>query len=188
MSYASLPLDYQWLVLGCARFAKNFECVNSQKTWSSGATECRVWIGNYNVKVWKTTEHTLHKIWCSLKFCKMSGKRTHPRNAHYKSFPHLEFWTEQCWDVLVFAEMLQKLYGVPGFWDNVLDSFTCFNIETAYSSYTFSCTYTLSFLVAPQFQQNEHTPDTSIKVTVLSLTYAGIHFLHQKQIHSVLAN
>ena len=26
------------------------------KTWSSGATECGVWIGNCNVKVWKSTE------------------------------------------------------------------------------------------------------------------------------------
>ena len=33
------------------------------KTWSSGATECGVWIGNCNAKVWKSTEHKLHKIW-----------------------------------------------------------------------------------------------------------------------------
>ena len=38
------------------------------KTWSSGATECRVWIGNCNVKVWKSTEHKLHNIWRSVKF------------------------------------------------------------------------------------------------------------------------
>ena len=42
--------------------------VNSQKLGSSGATECRVWIGNLNVKVWKSAEHKLHKIWRSLKF------------------------------------------------------------------------------------------------------------------------
>ena len=48
------------------------------KTWSSGATECRVWIGNCNVKVWKSTEHKLHKIWRSLKFCTNLGKRAHP--------------------------------------------------------------------------------------------------------------
>ena len=46
------------------------------KTWSSGATECRVWIGNCNVKVWKSTEHKLHKIWHSLK---LQQKRAHPR-------------------------------------------------------------------------------------------------------------
>ena len=105
MSYASLPLDYQWLVLGCARFAKILSELT--KTWSSGATECKVWIGNCNVKVWKTTEHTLHKIWCSLKFCQISGKRTHPRNAHYKSFHTLIL----NWAVLgcaCFAEMLQN--------------------------------------------------------------------------------
>ena len=38
------------------------------KTWSSGATECGVWIGNCNVKVWKSTEHKLHNIWRSVKF------------------------------------------------------------------------------------------------------------------------
>ena len=38
------------------------------KTWSSGATECGVWIGNCNVKEWKSTEHKLHNIWRSLKF------------------------------------------------------------------------------------------------------------------------
>ena len=38
------------------------------KTWSSGTTECRVWIGNCNVKVWKFTEHKLHNIWHSVKF------------------------------------------------------------------------------------------------------------------------
>ena len=48
------------------------------KTWSSGATECRVWIGNCNVKVWKSTVHKFHKIWRSLKFCTNWGKRAHP--------------------------------------------------------------------------------------------------------------
>ena len=38
------------------------------KTWSSGTTECGVWIGNCNVKVWKSTEHKLHNIWRSVKF------------------------------------------------------------------------------------------------------------------------
>ena len=51
------------------------------KTWSSGATECDVWIGKCNVKVWKSTEHKLHKIWRSLKFCVNSRKRAHPRDV-----------------------------------------------------------------------------------------------------------
>ena len=38
------------------------------KTWSSGATECGVWIGNCNVKVWKSTEHKLRNILSSVKF------------------------------------------------------------------------------------------------------------------------
>ena len=52
--------------LGCARFAENLSELT--KTWSSGATECGVWIGNCNVKVWKSTEHKLHKIWRSVQF------------------------------------------------------------------------------------------------------------------------
>ena len=48
------------------------------KTWSSGTTECRVWIGNCNVKVWKSTEHKLHKIWCSLKFLHKFRKTSTP--------------------------------------------------------------------------------------------------------------
>ena len=52
--------------------------VNSKKIGSLGATESEVWIGNFNVKVWKSTEHKLHKIWRSLKFGKISAKRAHP--------------------------------------------------------------------------------------------------------------
>ena len=51
---------------GCARFAEILSKLT--QTWSSGATECRVWIGNCNVKVWKSTEHKLHNIWRSVKF------------------------------------------------------------------------------------------------------------------------
>ena len=49
---------------GCARFGE----ISSEliKTWSSGDTEFWVWIGNYNVKVWKSTEEKLHKIWRSV--------------------------------------------------------------------------------------------------------------------------
>ena len=51
---------------GVCSFCWNFEWTH--KNLSSGATECGVWIGNCNVKVWKSTEHKLHKIWHSLKF------------------------------------------------------------------------------------------------------------------------
>ena len=53
-------------VQGCARFTENLSELT--KTWSSGATECGVWIGNCNVEVWKSTEHKLHNIWRSVKF------------------------------------------------------------------------------------------------------------------------
>ena len=51
---------------GVCSFCWNFEWTH--KNLSSGATECRVWIGNCNVKVWKSTEHKLHNIWRSVKF------------------------------------------------------------------------------------------------------------------------
>ena len=50
--------------LGCACFAEILSELT--KTWSSGATNCRLCIGNCNVNVWKSTEHKLHKIWRSL--------------------------------------------------------------------------------------------------------------------------
>ena len=62
---------------GCARFAE-IAC-ELTKAWSSGATEFWVWIGNCNVKVWKSTEDKLHKIWNSKYFSQISAKRAHPR-------------------------------------------------------------------------------------------------------------
>ena len=62
---------------GCARFAEIWSELT--KTWSSGATGFWVWIGNCNVKVWKSTEDKLHKIWNSNFFCQNSGKPAHPR-------------------------------------------------------------------------------------------------------------
>ena len=41
---------------------------------SLAATENEVWIGNFNVKARKTTEHILHKTWHSLKFSKKFRK------------------------------------------------------------------------------------------------------------------
>ena len=55
-----------------------------KKTWSSGATEFGVWIDNCNVKVWKSTEDKLHKIWNSKYFSQISAKRAHP-------WVHLQF-------------------------------------------------------------------------------------------------
>ena len=44
----------------------------------SGATESEVWIGNLNVKSWKSTEHKLNNIWRSLWFYKTSEKWSDP--------------------------------------------------------------------------------------------------------------
>ena len=51
---------------------------NLKETENLGATENELWIGNFNVKAWKNTDHKLRKIWRSLKFRKISGKRAHP--------------------------------------------------------------------------------------------------------------
>ena len=67
------------LVLWCACFPDIFTFSPERKeTGSLGATESEVWIGNFSVKAWKTTEHKPHKIWRSLTFCKISGKQAHP--------------------------------------------------------------------------------------------------------------
>ena len=71
-------------VQGCARFAEILSELT--KTWSSGATECGVWIGNCNVKVWKSTEHKLHNIWRSLKF-----QQNEHTPAHY-------YWSQFHWN------------------------------------------------------------------------------------------
>ena len=49
-----------------ARFAEILSELT--KTWSLGTTESEVWIGNFNVKVWKSIEYKLQNIWRSLKF------------------------------------------------------------------------------------------------------------------------
>ena len=57
-----------------------------KETWRLGTTESQVWIGNFNVKAWKTTKHKLHKIWRSLKFCKNTGRQAHPW-SYFAPFP-----------------------------------------------------------------------------------------------------
>ena len=62
--------------LGCARFVEIASELT--KTWSSGFTEFGVWIGNCNVKVWKSTEDKLHKIWNSKFFLSNFSKTSTP--------------------------------------------------------------------------------------------------------------
>ena len=45
-----------------------------------------------------------------------------------------------------FCRNFVKLRGAPGFWENVLNSFSYFYIEFAYWNFTFCGAYTLSFL------------------------------------------
>ena len=60
---------FPWGVLVLLKFSQSSSELT--KAWSSGATECRVWLGNCNVKVWKSTEHKLQNIWPSLKFAEI---------------------------------------------------------------------------------------------------------------------
>ena len=76
--------------------------VNSQKTWSSGATECRVWIGNCNVKVWKSIEHKLHNICRSLKF---------QQNEHTPGATECRVWIGNC-NVKVWKSTEHKLHNI----------------------------------------------------------------------------
>ena len=48
--------------------------------------------------------------------------------------------------VCSFCRYFAKLCGASGFWEVVLDSFSCFYIEISYSNITFCGAYTLSFL------------------------------------------
>ena len=61
--------------------------VNSQRSWSSGTTKFWVWIGNCNVKVWKSTEHKLHKMWNSNFLPKFRKTSTPPGSLCWWSLP-----------------------------------------------------------------------------------------------------
>ena len=80
----------QQVLRGCTRFLNLWQFLAKLKeTGSLGATESEVWIANFNVKAWKTTEHKLHKIWCSLKFW---AKRAQPMGAPGTHGQILLFW------------------------------------------------------------------------------------------------
>ena len=65
--------------------------------------------------------------------------------------------------VLSVVPTRSKLCDAPGFWENVLDSFSCFYIEIAYSKFTFCGTYTLSFLVRHTILSKTGTPPVVLK-------------------------
>ena len=80
--------------------------VNSQKLGSSGATECGVWIGNCNVKVWKSTEHKVHKTWRSVKF--QQNEHTPGRVLRRK--------LSQCIHVIISERRVLRDVTLNGFW------------------------------------------------------------------------
>ena len=96
--------------LGCARFTEIASELT--KTASSGATEFGVWIGNCNVKVWKSTEDKLHKIWNSKYFSQISAKWAHPRH------PIPQLWSNIFLIVYSFWEIKKNQVGIP-FYKNI---------------------------------------------------------------------
>ena len=66
---------------------------------------------------------------------------------------------ENTWGVLVFQKFA-KLCGASGFWENVLDSFSCFYIEIAYSNYFLWHLHT-QFSSAPHNFSKTSTPQES---------------------------
>ena len=64
-----------------------------------------------------------------------------------------------------FPEILQN-FRAPDFVENVLGSFSCLNIEIAYSNFTSCDALTLSFFAfrwkLSKFQENEHPPSTAM--------------------------
>ena len=48
--------------------------------------------------------------------------------------------------VMLWFGTMKKNEHIPGFWVNVLDSFSCLSFEIAYSNFTFCGAYMLSFL------------------------------------------
>ena len=94
---------------GCARFAEIASELT--KTWSSGATEFGVWIGNCNVKVRKSTEDKLHKIWNSKYFSQISAKRAHPRYCGPTSIEWLKcVLLKRKYDLLVGQSCMMCMY------------------------------------------------------------------------------
>ena len=73
------------IVAGACSFCWNLDSflLNWQKLGSSGMTQCGVWIGNCNLKLWKYIEDKLQKIWRSLTFCKNWGNQAHPWSSKY---------------------------------------------------------------------------------------------------------
>ena len=77
------------------------------QTWSSGTTECRVWIGNCNVKLWKSTGHKLQNIWRSIKF--QQNEHTH---GDYLCQRRRCLWWEK---LLTFGQFFTAYPGVCSF-------------------------------------------------------------------------
>ena len=63
-------------------------------------------------------------------------------------------------DVILFVEIFQNCMVRQVFWENVLDSFSCFYIEIAFSKFTFCAAYMLSFLAHHTISAKKAHPRT----------------------------
>ena len=95
---------------------------------------------------------------------------------YFKSFLSFNYkivdFTMLIW-TLVTAEILQNCVA-PYFWENVHDSFSCFNIEIAYSNFTFRGAYTLSFIACHTISaKRAHLPSLVVEVWL-----EGCVFIH----------
>ena len=66
-----------------------------------------------------------------------------------------------------FAEIVQTCVAKPGFWENVLDIFSCFYIEIICSNFTFCGAYTLSFLACHTISAKKSTLPKKILLGIL---------------------
>ena len=102
--------------------------------------------GDGDVYFWLiSTSHFLHNSVISFKFSSWKGNMW--VTLICSLYPVCSYDGQNKRGVCSFCQNCAKLCGTPGFWQNVLDSFSCIYIEIAYSNLTFCGAYTLSFLV-----------------------------------------
>ena len=86
-----------------------------QKTEDVDATDPKVWIGKFNVKVRKTIEHILPKTWYTAQFCKISAKQAH-LSVRPDSDPRrrlMQQVVESYWNTFLYCQNNKKSFTRP---------------------------------------------------------------------------
>ena len=112
-----------------------------KETGSLGATGSEVWIGNFNVKAWKTTKHKLHKIWRSLKFCKNSGNKHNP--GAWKVYVYYSPWL---WTFTIAGNRMNKSCRILQKFINVNSTIILIFFQKSYSIHNFESHNLLSMV------------------------------------------